>query len=149
MENQCTTGTSCRSLASLALIPIRIVLGIIFIVHGGQKLFGIFGGHGFSATVEMFTKMGFVPGNVFATLAGGAEFFGGLAVILGLFTRLGALGIAIVMIVAIVKVHWANGLVGPGGIEFPLACLGLALSLLFGGAGPWLSLDALCCKKCK
>lgn len=143
----CTVGERTKSLASLAYIPVRLVLGILFVAHGGQKLFGLFGGDGFAATVEGFGKMGFVPATFWAALAGGAEFFGGIAVLIGLLTRWGALGIAIVMTVAVFKVHWANGLMGPGGFEHALACFAMALTLVFGGAGPWLSIDSLLCKK--
>lgn len=136
-----------RTLSSLTLIPIRLVLGIIFVAHGGQKLFGLFGGQGFAATVEAFGKMGFEPANAWAGLAGGAEFFGGLAVILGFCTRLGGLGIAITMAVAVVKVHWNDGLLGQGGFEYPLACFAMALALVFGGGGPWCSIDSLFSRK--
>ena len=141
--------TNCRTTAfsSLALVPIRLELGIIFVAHGGQKLFGLFGGGGFAATVESFAKMGFLPSTFWAGLVGGVEFFGGIAVLIGLLTRFAALGIAITMAVAIFKVHWANGLLGQGGFQFPLALFGMALTLVFGGAGPWISLDSFFCKK--
>lgn len=147
MDNTSQPTDWCKAFGTLTLIPVRLILGTLFIAHGGQKLFGLFDGHGFAATSAMFAKMGFVPGNFYAGLVGGAEFFGGIAVIIGLLTRLGALGIAIVMCVAIFKIHWGNGLVGEGSIEYPLALLGMALALIFGGAGPWLNIDSVIFKK--
>lgn len=123
-----------------ALVPLRLVLGVIFMAHGSQKLFGMFGGHGLHATAEFFAKGGMTPGLLWATMAGSGEFFGGLLVLLGLLTRFGALNIAIVMAVAIIHVHWGK-FFAPSGFEYPLALLGAALALIIGGGGP-LSFDA-------
>lgn len=129
---------------SLALLALRLPLGLIFIAHGSQKLFGVFGGHGLTATFATFeTKLGIPP--IFTLLAIIAEFGGGVGVLCGIFTRLSAFGIAAVMAVAIYKVHWANGFFlnmacvpGHGhGFEYNLALLGMALSLLFSGGGAW------------
>ncbi len=122
-------------------LPLRLVLGAIFLGHGGQKLFGWFGGYGLQATAGFFAdKLGMTPGIFWAALAGGGEFFGGLLVLLGLVTRFGALNIAIVMLVAIVRVHWGT-FFGPTGIEYPLAVFGSAVALLIAGGGA-LSVDA-------
>jgi putative oxidoreductase len=108
--------------------------------HGGQKLFGWLGGHGLSGTAAFFaTKLGLTPGLLWATLAGIGEFGGGVLVLLGLFTRFGAVMIAIVMGVAIAKVHWGSFFL-PSGIEFTLALLATAVALLIAGGGR-LSLD--------
>ena len=129
---------------TLALMMIRLPLGIIFIAHGSQKLFGLFGGHGLTATFKMFEeKMGIPP--VFTFLAIIAEFGGGIGVLLGLLTRFSAAGIAATMAVAMYKVTWASGfflnvtcIPGRGsGIEYNLALLGMALALVFKGGGPW------------
>ncbi len=132
-------GSALDSLAPLAL---RVPLGLIFMAHGSQKLFGAFGGPGVSGTLKTFEeKLGIPP--VLTILAMIAEFGGGLGVLTGCLTRLSALGIACVMGVAIYKVHLVNGFfmnAGPGrgqGIEYPLALLGMALSLVFIGGGRW------------
>lgn len=124
-----------------APVPLRIALGLIFMAHGGQKLFGWFAGYGLQATAGFFEQnLGMAPGIFWATLAGCGEFFGGLLVFLGLLTRFGALNIAIVMLVAIFKVHWP-AFFAPAGIEYPMALLGAALALMIAGGGKF-SLDA-------
>lgn len=125
---------------SLALLMIRIPLGLIFIAHGSQKLLGVFGGHGLTATFATFEqKLGIPP--VLTLLAIIAEFGGGIGVLCGFLTRLSAFGIASTMVVAMYKVHWAGGffLNGPrgDGIEYNLALLGMALALVFTGGGAW------------
>jgi putative oxidoreductase len=128
-----------------ATIPLRVALGLIFITHGGQKLFGWLGGKGLEGTAAFFAKMGLAPGVFWAPLAGFGEFIGGILVVLGLGTRLGALFIAVIMIVAILKVHWGAFFL-PGGAEYAFALLGAALALLIIGGGR-LSLDLLIQKK--
>ena len=132
------------ALDSLAPLVVRLPLGLIFMAHGSQKLFGLFGGPGVSGTLKMFEeKLGIPP--LFTILAMIAEFGGGLGVFTGFLTRFSAFGIACVMGMAIYKVHLVNGffmnaacLPGHGhGIEYPLALLGMALSLLFSGGGRW------------
>ena len=129
---------------SLSLLLLRVPLGVILMAHGSQKLFGLFGGQGVSATLKTFEeKMGIPP--IFTILAMIAEFGGGLGVLVGCLTRLSALGIASVMVVAIYKVHLVNGFFmnwycQPGrghGIEYNIALLGMALSLVFTGGGKW------------
>ena len=123
-----------------AAIPLRIALGVIFMAHGSQKLFGWAGGKGLAATAQVFAgKLGLSPGWLWASQAGVAEFGGGLLLILGLFTRLGALAISAVMLVALFKVHWGSFFV-PAGIEYPLSLLAAALALLIMGGGRF-SLD--------
>jgi putative oxidoreductase len=117
----------------LALLGLRLALGIIMIAHGYVKLFG-----GMPKFMGMLNSMG-IPGWM-AYVSAGAEFGGGILLVVGLLTRLAALSILIDMAVAIVKVHWKNGLKGPGGYEFPLACGIIAFALIFLGAGP-ISLD--------
>ncbi len=124
-----------------ATLPLRIALGLIFLAHGGQKLFGWLGGKGLTATAAYFTqKLGMNPGLLWAALAGVGEFGGAVLVLLGLFTRLGALSIAVVMLVAIFQVHWGAFFM-PKGIEFAFSLLASALALLIAGGGKF-SLDA-------
>lgn len=135
--------TDQERFTSLAPLILRVVVGAIFVAHGSQKLFGAFGGHGWHATTEMFEKMGFAPGVFWGTLVGGTEFFGGLGLLVGLFTRLAALGLAISMAVAVLKVHLPHGLFAQnGGFEYPLSLLAVNVALLIRGAGP-ISLDAV------
>ena len=133
---------------SWAPIFARLTLGIIFFAHGSQKLLGWFGGSGWSGTIQFFEQSG-VPAFL-AILLIITEFFGGIAIILGFFTRLAALGLTVAMIVAIYKVHLPNGFflnwfnvpnMGHG-IEYSLALIGLSLSLLVWGAGN-LSVDQM------
>jgi putative oxidoreductase len=86
---------------------LRITLAVVFFPHGAQKVVGWFGGHGFKGTMKYFTDSG-IP-TVFALLAMAAEFLGPVGLAVGLLTRIAALGIACVMLVAIVRVHWPNG----------------------------------------
>ncbi|MFQ5810555.1 MAG: DoxX family protein [Armatimonadota bacterium] len=127
--------------APLGSLLARIALGVVFVAHGSQKLFGAFGGHGPSGTIAFMHDSLGIPAFL-AVLAMVTEFFGGLAVLVGLFTRLAALGITCVMAVAVFKVHLSSGFFSQaGGFEYPFALGLLALALVFGGAGKW-SLDA-------
>jgi putative oxidoreductase len=117
-------------LQPLALLVLRIVLGAILIAHGYHKVFG-----GFHTHQQFVSTLG-LPGWM-AYLSAGAEFFGGIAILLGLFERFFAGAFAIEMIVAIWKVHFKNGLTGQGGFEFPLAVGAIAFTLVCFGGGPW------------
>ena len=108
---------------------LRLVLGAIFIAHGFGKISG--GVDRFATTVN---HIGFPMPGVFAWAAALAEFLGGICVLVGLFTRWAALAIAIVMTVAITRVHLHQGLVG--GYEFPLTLLTVAVALMLTGGGP-------------
>lgn len=129
-----------NSLASLAL---RVPAGITFAAHGAQKLFGWFGGYGLEGTGQWMASIGLEPGYGMALLAGSAEFFGGLALILGLLTRPAAIALSVTMLVAIVTAHLSNGLfMSNNGYEFGLALLAISVALAVQGAGA-LSVDRL------
>lgn len=128
--------------AGLAPLAIRIPLGIIFAAHGAQKLFGWFGGYGLNGTAQWMDSIGLHPGLLLALLAGGAEFFGGLALLLGLLVRPSSAALAFTMLVAIFSVHFSNGLfMSKNGYEYALAMLAATVSLSISGAG-LLSVDA-------
>jgi putative oxidoreductase len=127
--------------AGFGLTAIRIVVGVIFAAHGAQKLFGMFGGYGIAGTAQYMESLGLAPGHLMAILAGGTEFFGGLALIIGLLTRPAALGLTFLSLVAIFSVHIHNGLfMANNGYEFALVLLGGSIAVLIEGAGK-LSLD--------
>ncbi|MBI4124564.1 MAG: DoxX family protein [Deltaproteobacteria bacterium] len=119
-----------------SLIPVRLALGWIFIAHGGQKLFGLWGGPGLIGFAGSLESLGLKPAIFWALLAGCTEFFGGLMVLLGIFSRWGALFIIGVMVVAVATVHWKNGLfLSNQGYEYNVALIGLALAILYSGSG--------------
>ena len=127
---------------------LRLVLGVIFFAHGAQKLLGWFGGYGCTGTMGFFTGVLHIPA-VFAFLAIAAEFFGGLGLIFGLFTRVASLGVFCNMIVAIAMVHgrfgfWMNwtGAQKGEGYEYHLLLLAASAFLVIRGAGA-ASLDRL------
>ncbi|MCU1260457.1 MAG: DoxX [Bryobacterales bacterium] len=120
---------------------LRVVLGLVFFVHGAQKMLGWFGGFGFSGTMGFFTRTMHIPAPL-AFLAIAAEFFGGLGLVVGFLTRIAAFGIAVNMLVAIAMVHSAFGFFmnwngkQPGeGFEFHLLVLAMTAFLLIRGAG--------------
>ena len=124
------------SQAGFSALVLRIPVAIIFIAHGAQKLFGAFGGYGLEGTGQWMESIGLAPGFIMALLAGSAEFFGGLFLLLGLLTRPTAIALAGTMVVAIFSVHFANGLfMANNGYEFGLALLAASVSLGFSGAG--------------
>jgi len=118
-----------------ALAVLRIALGAILIAHGIPKVFGGLGAHThFVGTIGLPPWMGY--------LSAGAEFIGGILLVLGLLTRLVGLAVTIEMLVAIFRVHLKNGLAGPMGYDFPLLVCSAAFLFIFSGAGP-ISLDWL------
>jgi putative oxidoreductase len=122
--------------ASLAPTILRLALATIFIFHGGQKAFGWFGGKGWSATMTSLTASdGLNFPYWLAALGVLVEVAGAAGLLLGLFTRLAALGIFCAMLVAIYYVHFANGFSGPGGFEYPFALAAMAFALVSIGGG--------------
>ena len=141
--------TNPSKLLPWAPVAIRLGLAVIFIAHGGQKLFGIWGGPGLQTTIEAFERSLGVP-SYLTLIVVGTEFFGGLTVLVGFFTRLAAAGLAINMVAAIIKVHLMNGFflnwsITPGkghGYEFNFALLAMSIALLLSGPGKF-ALDCM------
>lgn len=120
------------------LLLIRFVIGVLFIGHGAQKLFGWFGGHGLKGTGGWLESIGIKPGVVMALFAGVAELIGGALFALGLFTPFAGILIAITMVVAIVKVHGPNGLwITQNGYEYTLTLLIVAIGVALIGPGQY------------
>jgi putative oxidoreductase len=142
MTTQTLTSTLFDRLSPLGYPLVRITAGLLLMPHGAQKLFGWFGGYGLDATGQFFaTSLGMEPGFLFALLAGLVEFFGGLALVLGLLTRPAALAIATLMGVAL-TVHAANGFFWTsGGVEYPLMWGLIAIAVFLRG-GERFSLDS-------
>jgi putative oxidoreductase len=116
-------------------VPIRLALGAVMIGHGAQKVLGSFGGPGFEKFVANTTPFGFMkPAWLWLGAAALSELVGGVFVVLGLLTRVGAFFIACVMLTAVVGVHWGF-FFSPRGMEYPLVLLGMALALLISGGG--------------
>jgi len=127
--------------AGYGLTLLRVIAGLTFAAHGSQKLFGWFGGYGLAGVGQWMESIGLAPGYLMALLAGSAEFFGGVALIVGLLVRPAAAVLAVTMLVAIVTVHLANGFfMSNNGYEFALALLAISLAVMIEGAGK-LSLD--------
>jgi putative oxidoreductase len=122
-------------LQPVGLLVLRVALGVIMIAHGKGKIFG-----GMAKHMGMVGSLGMPPW--LGYLSAGTEFFGGILLILGLLTPLVGLAVCIEMCVAIAKVHFKNGLMGPTGYEFPLSLAAASFALIWFGAGP-LSLDGL------
>jgi len=131
---------------------LRVMLGLVFFFHGGQKLLGWFGGHGFDATMGFFTdKMGIPALIAFLVIIG--ESFGALGLITGFLTRLSAAGVACIMLGAIAMVNWNNGIFmnwtgqqAGEGFEYHLLALAIAIPLILYGGGKF-SVDQIVEKK--
>jgi putative oxidoreductase len=130
----------------------RLTLGLVMFPHGAQKAIGWFGGYGFSATMNFLTGQLHIPA-VFAFLAIAAEFAGSIALIAGFLSRISAFGITVVMLVASLMVHAANGFFmnwagtqKGEGFEYHLLAIGLAVVVILSGAGKW-SIDRLLARR--
>ncbi len=133
-----TTFSSITARPDVGLTILRVATGVIFAAHGAQKLFV----YGFAGVTGAFGGMGIPFPGVVGPLTGLVEFFGGLALIVGLLTRLAGFGLGVTMLGAIGIVHLASGFFAPNGIEFPLSLIAATAALVFTGAGQF-SLDAL------
>lgn len=127
----------------VSLTMMRLVMGVVFFAHGAQKMLGWFGGYGFEGSMGFLEKTAHIPAPI-ALLVICTEFFGGLGLIVGLLTRIAALGIAGEMIGALFMVHlpngffmnWAGNQKGEG-FEYHLLAIAIAATLLLRGAGPF------------
>ncbi|HYO92682.1 MAG TPA: DoxX family protein, partial [Pyrinomonadaceae bacterium] len=118
-----------------APLPLRIALGIVMFAHGAQKVLGLYGGRGWSAWVSGEAPLGLRPSWLWLAGAAIAEFLGGILIFFGALTRIGALGAALTMLVAVIGVHWGAFFASNRGIEFPLALLAMAITLIITGGG--------------
>ena len=127
----------------ILLLVLRVVLGLLFFGHGTQKLFGWWGGRGIEGTSKMLASLNIQPDKFWALIAGLGETLGGLGLVLGLYTPIAGALIVSVMLMAIIKVHWKNGLWNSNrGMEYQL--LNIAVASVVGLSGPGLySLDSL------
>jgi putative oxidoreductase len=133
-----------KTLVGVALLILRLVLGVIMAAHGLQKV-GFLGGQPLQQTVEFMQNQFHLPQwSVYCNVA--AELLGGVALIIGILGRFAAMGIAASMVVAIWVAHWPNFFAKDHGMELPLSLLGIALALILTGMGPY-SLDAKIARK--
>jgi putative oxidoreductase len=128
---------------ALGLLIIRLVVGLTFMGHGSQKLFGWFGGYGPKGTGGWLESIGVKPGVLMAVVAGLMELVGGALFAAGLFTVLASALIVLTMLVAIVKVHGKNGYwITANGVEYNVMLIAVAVGIALTGAGAY-SLDSL------
>lgn len=136
-----------NSKAGAAALILRVPVGLILAAHGAQKLFAWFGGYGLEGTGQWMASIGLEPGYWLALMAGSAEFFGGIALALGLLTRPAAIVTAFTMLIAIFSVHINNGLfMANNGYEYALTLLVATAALAIQGAGSF-SVDSAIAKK--
>jgi len=125
----------------LALLGLRLIVGLGFAAHGAQKLFGSFGGHGLEGTAGFFEQVGLRPAGLHARAAGTAEFAGGLLIAVGLLTPFAAAALIAVMTAAVLTVHIKNGFFNDDqGYEYNLTLVAALFALAAIGSGEW-SLD--------
>ncbi|WP_166419262.1 DoxX family protein [Pseudoalteromonas sp. Z1A8] len=135
------------SKAGVAALILRVPVGLILAAHGAQKLFAWFGGYGLEGTGQWMASIGLEPGYWLAMMAGSAEFFGGIALVIGLLTRPAAVVAGFTMLIAIFSVHISNGLfMANNGYEYALTLLVVMAVLVIQGAGSF-SLDNVLAKK--
>lgn len=123
-------------MSNLAILVLRLGLGSMFMAHGMQKAFGLFGGPGIKGFSEMLAVLGFGPANFWAYLAAYTELIAGLCLIIGLLPRIAAASLLILILVAIAKVHLAKGFfLANGGFEYAFIIASVCMALILLGAG--------------
>lgn len=122
--------------ASWAPMPLRLVMAAVFIAHGLDKVLGTFGGPGIKAFTSNQTPFPFMkPAWLWLGAAAVSELLGGILILLGFLTRVGAFLILCTMLTAVVGVHWAGGFFAPKGVEYPVTLLAISVALLITGGG--------------
>jgi len=122
---------------SLAQGGLRLILGVVFIVHGAQKLFGWFGGGGVNGTGDFMASLGLNPGVPLGLLSGAGEMIGGILLLLGVWVHVAAVLLTIDMLVAIVFRTSKLGFINGGGVELNLIVLAGVAALVLLGPGAW------------
>lgn len=120
--------------SDLSLLALRLMAGSVFVYHGSQKLFGLFGGHGIAGTAGWMESIGVPFPTASVVLAGGAELLGGLALLTGLYARAFSAPLAFTMLVAAFTAHSGFDATR-GGMEYPLVMATIALALGLAGPG--------------
>ncbi len=116
-------------------LPLRLALGVVFVAHGAQKVLGSFNGPGLAKFTAFPAPFPFMrPAWLWMGAAAISELIGGVLVLFGLLTRVGAFLIACIMLTAVVGVHWPN-FFNPQGLEYPMSLLAMSLALLISGGG--------------
>ena len=128
---------------SLAQATLRIMLGVVFVVHGAQKLLGWFGGGGIAGTSDFFASLGLNPSDALSILSGGGEIVGGLLLLLGLWVPIAAVLLTVDMLVAIVFRTSKLGFINGGGVELNLLILAMVAALVLVGPGAWSVQDVI------
>lgn len=116
-------------------VVLRLAVGAVFVAHGAQKLFGVWGGGGLADTAAFFGQFGLTPAFPLAIAVAVVEFVGGLMLIAGGRTLIAAGALTITMAVAIWKVHFVHGFFLPNGYEFNVTLIGALVSLMLTGPG--------------
>jgi putative oxidoreductase len=127
-----------ENLFNLSMLILRIVIGVIFVAHGAQKLFGTFDGIGLEGTAKMVEGLGFGNAYPIAVVWACIEFVGGIFLILGILARCSAFAIALTMLIRLWKINLMYGFfIENGGIEYGLLIIGACIPLIFMGGGSW------------